>query len=151
MYTFVSRLIDKRLPTRIDPQWEITTYGQDNLYPQRMSELFKRSPLTKSAIEILTEFVAGEGWTSNHDKMINRFGQTWNDLLRVASKEFNTFTGFALHINYDGIGKIIEVQNVPFKYIRLGQKNRQGITTNCKLSSNWEQDAEKYEIGRAHV
>ena len=145
MYQFLgTEVIRKRVQTDIDPNWQITAYGVDNLYPQLMDELYKRSPLTKAAIQVLTEFIGGQGWEGKGDEQVNRFGQTWNDLLRIAANELSTFSGFAFHINFDGMGQPIEIQELPFQYVRLGLKNEGGITNYCMVSSNWEGDAAKY-------
>ena len=146
MYSFItSDIIERRIITNVDHQWDITDYGQDNLYPQIMEELYKRSPLTKQAVKVLTEFSMGEGWKAQGDKVVNRFGQTFNDILRLVCEDLNVFTGFALHLNFNGTGRIEEVQHIPFHYVRLGSKNRQGITDNIKVSNNWEEDSEKYK------
>lgn len=144
MYTFVTSEIQKRVITNVNHQWEITDYGFNNLYPQLMDELFKRSPLTKQAIKVLTEFCMGEGWKGNGDKVINRYGQTFNDMLRLASEDLNTFSGYALHCNFNALGRIVEVQHIPFEYVRLGTKDLQGITNNVKVFNNWEQDSVKF-------
>ena len=146
MYSFItSEIIEKRIEVPVDYQYDITYYGSSNLYPQLMDELYKRSPLTKQAIKVLSEFTMGEGWSGNGDKVVNRFGQTFNDMLRLASEDLNTFNGFALHLNFNAIGKITEVQNIPFQYVRLGAKNTQGTTNKVSVSNNWEQDSTKYK------
>ena len=145
MYSFItSEVLDRRIATGVQYQYDITYYGADNLYPQYMGELYKRIPLTKQAIKVLSEFCIGEGWEGNGDKVVNRYGQTFNDMLRLASEDINTFTGFALHFNFNGLGRISEIQHIPFDYVRLGSKNAQGTTDNVKLFNNWEGDSEKY-------
>ncbi len=143
-YFVTSEIIRRRVVTNIDHQWRITSYGENNLYPQIMAELYKKSPLTKSAIQVHAEFYTGEGWTQNKDVQVNRFGQSWDEILRLVAHDLATFTGFALHLNYNGSGQIVEVQHMPFEFPRLGIKNINGVTTYCMISSNWEDDAEKH-------
>lgn len=146
MYSFItSDILEKRIVTNVSYQYSITDYGQSNLYPQYMDELYKRSPLTKQAIKVLAEFSMGEGWTSQGDKVVNRYGMTFNDLLRLVCEDLNTFTGFALHFNFNGTGKIEEIQHIPFPYVRLGAKDKNGTTDSVKLSNNWEGDYQKYK------
>ena len=145
MYSFFpSEPIRKRIQTNVHFGDKITLFGSDNLYPQRMDELYKRSPLTKQAIKVLSEFCMGEGFSSNGDTQLNRYGQTFNDILRLIVDDLNIFNGFSLHFNYNGLGRIIEIQHVPFEYVRLGLKDKQGITDYVAVSSNWEGDALKY-------
>ena len=146
MYSFVtSDIIEKRIVTNVDYQYNITHYGLNNLYPQIMDELYKRSPLTKQAIKKLTQFSMGLGWTSQGDKVVNRFGQTFNDILRLVCEDVNTFSGFAMHFNFNATGKIEEIQHIPFPYVRLGAKDINGITDNVKVSNNWEGDSQKFK------
>ena len=146
MYSFVtSDIIEKRIVTNVDYQYNITHYGHGNLYPQVMDELYKRSPLTKQAIKVLSEFSMGEGWTSQGDKVVNRFGQTFNDILRLVCEDVNTFTGFSMHFNFNATGKIEEIQHIPFPYVRLGAKDINGTTNDVKISNNWEGDSQKYK------
>jgi hypothetical protein len=85
------------------------------------------------------------GWSGNGEKVVNRFGQTFNELLRLASEDLNTFNGFSFHFNFSGLGRIEEIQHISFEYVRLGSKNLNGVTDNVKVFNNWEEDAEKYK------
>lgn len=145
MYQFITSDTQRRIVTNVDHQWDITDYGESNLYPQVMEELYKRSPLTKQAIKVLSEFSMGEGWTGNGDKVVNRFGQTFNDMLRLSCEDLNTYNGFSMHFNFNALGRIVEIQHIPFPYVRLGSKDKTGITNNVKLSNNWEMDSLKYK------
>jgi len=146
MWSFVPSGIDrKRINTPVSYQDNITYYGVTNLYPQLMGELYKRSPLTKQAVSILSEFMAGEGWTGNGDAVVNRYGQTFNDILRLCTEDLSIFNGLSMHFNFNGIGKIIEIQHTPFEFVRLGVKNKAGVTDYCKVSTNWENDSTKYK------
>ena len=144
-YTIVpDQHIYPRINTQIDYQYNIIHYGLDNLYPQNMEEILKRSPITKGAVHILTDFLDGEGFESNGDKVINEFGQTWNDILHYSAMDYATFGGFGMHFNFNGAGNIIEVQHVPFEYIRLSLPDNTGRVFSVKVSNNWEEDSNKF-------
>lgn len=145
MYYFQNPNIEKRVITEANHQYAITNYGLDNLYPQRMDELYKRSPLTKQAIKVLAEFCIGEGWTSQGDKVVNELGQTFNDILRLVSEDLNTFNGFSLHLNFNAVGRVVEIQHIPFEYVRLGIKGIDGRTDHCMVFNNWEEDGTKFK------
>ncbi len=145
MYSFLASDIQRRVYKKVNHQWDITDYGVDNLYPQYMDELYKRSPLTKQAIKVLSEFCMGEGWSGNGEQIVNRFGQTFNDMLRLSAMDLNTFNGFALYLDFNMLGRVVEIQHVEFPYVRLGSKNLNGLTDNVKVFNNWEEDAEKYK------
>jgi hypothetical protein len=142
-YLHTSKVIQKRIDTSIDYQYPIVNYGVSNLYPQLMEELYKRSPLTKAAIEVLAEFYTGQGWSNNGDEMINRYGQTFNEILRLCAEDIAKFYGFAVHINYNGLGQGVELQHIPFEYVRLGHPNEKQVINSVYVSSNWEEDSYK--------
>lgn len=139
--------ITKRLQVRLDNQFDVTMYGPDNLYPQRMNELMLRSPLLKSAVGILEDFINGSGWELNGDIVLNTKGETSTDLLNLVSEDFANYNGFALHLNFNGLGEISEIQHIPFEYCRLGQPTDEGVISDIKVSNNWEQDGEKLPRG----
>jgi hypothetical protein len=145
-YLNTNSVTQKRIETPVNHQWNIVDYGLSNLYPQLMEELYKRSPLTKAAIQVLSEFYAGEGWAQNGNEICNRYGQSFNEILRNIGDDLALFQGFALHMNYNGLGKIVEIQNIPFQYCRLGLPNEKGKINNVYVSRNWEEDYYKEKV-----
>ena len=146
-YLFPSEPLDKRLKVSVDYQHKILFYGSDNLYPQRMEQVRLRSPLIKGACNILEDFINGAGWEYNNDIILNEQGQTARDILNLAARDFARSNGFALHCNLDGLGKITEVQHIPFEYVRLGMPDEFGIISTVVVSNNWEEDAYKLPNG----
>ncbi len=144
-FTVQQGYIERRVHQHANHNYKITNYGYDNLYPQRMEELFLQSPLTKQVIQVMAEFTMGLGWEGNGDKEVNRFGQTFNDMLRLCSEDISVFNGFALYLDFNGTGKIVEIQHVPFSYVRLGIKEASsGLTSFCYVSNNWEEQSNKH-------
>jgi hypothetical protein len=137
--------IVRRVNTKANHNYNITDYGYDNLYPQRMEELYLKSPLTKQAIQVMSEFCMGLGWLGNGDKEVNRFGETFNDMLRLVSMDLNLYSGFSLYLDFNATGKIVEIQHVPFSYVRLGSKDEKGLTSFCMISNNWEEQSNKFK------
>ena len=57
--------IPKRVPQNIDDIEGISSYGNDNEYPQRMENIALSSPLAKECIKVLADFINGDGWQTN--------------------------------------------------------------------------------------
>lgn len=129
--------VTKRLPESRLTGENITSYGSDNLYPQRMKEVALLSPITKSAISLIATFIRGDGFTNN--PVVNEAGETANDILRLIAEDQALYNGYGLHLNSSGLGNVSEVQHVPFEFIRLGLANQKGIIRDVKVSNNWEQ------------
>jgi len=142
-YLFPSKPLLKRLPLTIDYYYKILFYGEDNLYPQRMEEVRLRSPLLKAATELKEDFLNGSGWELNNAVLLNDRGETGRDLLNLVAKDFSKYDGFALHVNFNGLGKITEIQHIPFEYCRLGFPDPYGNISTVVVSNNWEEDMYK--------
>lgn len=136
--TFGGGFLQKRLPQTIGSTHKITRYDLDNLYPNRMEELMLRSPLVKSAVNVLADFINGDGFTENGDLVMTDQGLTANDLLALASLDYATFNGFSFHLGFDGLGNAVEVQSVQFPFVRYGEPDQLGKHHDVKVSNNWE-------------
>jgi hypothetical protein len=146
-YLFPSEPLDKRLKISLDYNKEIVFFGQDNIYPQRMDEVRLRSPLIKSATHILEDFINGSGWELNNDIVLNQRGETGRDILNLTAMDFSRWNGFALHLNFDGRGRITEIQHIPWEYCRLGMPDDFGNISTIAVSNNWEEDTHKLPQG----
>jgi len=136
---------NKRLATRIDSTFDILFYGQDNLYPQTQEQLRLRSPLIKSATDLLEDFINGSGWELNGATIVNELTDTVTDVLNLVARDYALFNGFALHINYDGLGKIVGFQHIPFEFCRMSIPDVLGKVNEIVVSNNWERDSDKLE------
>ncbi len=134
-----------RVQISIDDQYKILRFGVDNLYPQRMEQIRLNSALVKSSTEVLEDFLNGSGFEENGEVVVNRFGNTYNDILNKVARDASRWSGaFALLLNFDGTGQALEIQYIPFEYVRL---SRPDLTTGrvdfVSISDNWEQSSNK--------
>lgn len=127
-----------RVPEPLDISAEIKQYGANNLYPQIVHAIMLRSPLTKSAVKLLSDFFRGDGFTNQGETVLNRYGDTLNDVLKKAAEDLAEFRGFAIHLNFTPGGVPVELTPVPFEYCRLGLPDDTGLSTDIKISNNWE-------------
>ena len=146
-YFFPGEPLDKRLKVSLDFNHRILFFGADNLYPQRMEQLRLRSPLLVSATRTLEDFINGSGWELNNDIIINDRGESARDLLNLAAMDYSRNNGFAIHLNFNALGEITEMQHVPWEYCRLGLPDERGLVTTIVVSNNWEEDSDKLPSG----
>ena len=97
----------RRIPAERDTVHRITRYGADNLYPQRILQTALLSPISKSSIRLKANFYRGSGFERG-DKVVNQFGETANDILRLLSEDIALYNGYGLHLNSTGIGIVKE-------------------------------------------
>jgi len=132
----------KRLNTRLDYNEDILYYGLNNMYPQEMEQLRLRSPLVKSSTEMLEDFINGSGWTENNEVILNDGGDSTKDVLNLIALDYAKYNGFALHINFNVLGDVTGISNIPFEYCRLGLPDALGKVRTIVVSNNWEKDPE---------
>lgn len=132
------KVLQKRLPTSIEYRYKIVNYGDDNQYPQTVEEISYRSPITESAIATLADFTNGQGFINAGDKIVNRWNQTLNDVLREVTADFSKFDGWALHFNVNSLGLITEITPLKFKNCRFGIPDKTNRHVTIKYSNNWD-------------
>lgn len=128
----------QRVPLERNTNDKITNYGADNLYPQRIKQTLLLSPIAKSAVGLMANFIRGDGFERG-DKIINDQNQTANDVLQLISEDQALYNAYCLHINSTGLGISKGVEFVEFENVRLGLVNQSGNVNDCKVSINWQQ------------
>ncbi len=126
-----------RIPVPRDTVHRITQYGEDNLYPERIKQVFLLSPIAKSCVDLKASFIRGDGF-ENGSIVVNSKGETANDILRMISEDRSLFNGFAIHVNSSALGVAHELEYVDFTSVRLGLKNTKGEISDVRTSINWE-------------
>lgn len=99
------------------PADRIIPFDLDNLYPNKIKSIAQRSGTTMSAINKLSEFISGEGFTGM-DIVVNGDGETLWDILRHISDSRAMHNGYALHFNYNLLGQITEINTINYEFVR---------------------------------
>ena len=130
----------KRFNTSYLSLLNIQTYGDDNLYPQRMSEIILNSPTGGTCLDRYQTFIEGNGFRSTDfsEYICNRRGETIDDIFQLIAQDMAKFNGFALHVNYNLACEICEVQHIPFENCRLEEEDDAGCVTYINVHPDWE-------------
>lgn len=148
-----NRPLLKRVPTVVDTYEGIQRYDLDNLYPQRVEEIAKRSYTTLSVIKRVADFLNGEGFVDPNVGSLkvndySMFGTTANKLLNQVSFTYATWNSITLHIGYNLNYRISSITYIPFSYCRMGLMDSDGKVREIKYSTNWENDGRKEATNR---
>lgn len=114
-------------------------FGNDNLYPQHLLAITSASGTAELCLGRYAHFIEGNGFAdeTTADMEVNRTGGTMDDLLRACAKDLARFGGFALHVNFDVFGDIVEVQHVPFENCRLAEADKDGVVSEVLVHPDW--------------
>lgn len=101
-------------------------YGEKNVYPQYLFDLYSNVSSLKSVINGLSDYLCGENTTINIPDFqveVNRRGETIEDIVKQIGIDLGIYNGFALNIIRNKAGKIAEIYNINFQNLRSNKDN----------------------------
>lgn len=118
---------------------EIIGYGNDNLYPQRIKDLIACSETGEGCLKRYVDFIQGNGFNDEAfaKLVVNTNGDTADDILQQIADDLGSYGGFALHVNYNLLGDIVELSHIPFESCRLGQEDDLGYIGKIAVHPDW--------------
>lgn len=128
-----------RFSTQYISNLGIQSWGRNNVYPQDMARLLNASGTGGVCLERYATFLEGNGFKDEAaaELVCNKLGETCNDLLHLISWDIARYHGFALHVNYNGLGDICEVRQVPFECCRLEEEKADGTVLRIAFHPDW--------------
>ena len=119
-------------------RFRMQTYGADNLYPQHLQRITEASGTAELCLARYAKFIEGNGFLGDvlSGYKVNRDG-TADDLLKDVARDLSRFGGFALHVNYNVLGEITEVNHVPFECCRLEECDDAGHVEHILTHKDW--------------
>lgn len=79
---------------------KIYSRDTDNLYPLRIEKAINNSPTAKRCANLMAKYIAGQGVTESLDIVINKKGETVNDLIDLGSVDLAYQYGIFFHQTY---------------------------------------------------
>lgn len=118
---------------------EIKAFGVDNLYPQHLSHIVSASPTGSLVIGRRANYIEGDGLRSRtlSEAIVNRGGECVDDIHALCSADMALFEGFALHLNYDALGRVVSLAHIPFENCRLAEPDEEGYVSEVAVHIDW--------------
>lgn len=79
---------------------KIHTRDYDNLYPLRIEKVINNSPTGKRAANLMAKYIVGDGVSLKGDTIVNKKGETLNDIADLAAGEIATQYGVFFFITW---------------------------------------------------
>lgn len=133
----------KKPATRVEvnyaSRFKMQTYGDDNLYPQNLMAITSASGTTELCLNRYAKFIEGFGFLNEAlaNYVVNRDGVTADMLLHDVADDIAKFSGFALHVNYNVLCKVVEVSFLPFEQCRLEEEDDAGRVEHILVHPDW--------------
>ena len=125
-----------RFDTSYVSRLDMQSYGDDNLYPQNLQRITSASGTATTCLGRYAKFIEGGGMAEGGDTDINRHSNV-DDLLHDIANDVASFGGFALHVNYNVLGEVTEVQHIPFESCRLSEPDGNGHVSHILVHPDW--------------
>ena len=113
-------------------------YGLENLYPQKLIEMYDSSAIHHTAIQAIKDGIFGEGIDLIGDEYINLQGETIDDIFEKIVLDYSLYQGYALNVIWNKEGtKIAEMYHLPFANVRSGKEDEDNEVNEYFYSSDW--------------
>lgn len=135
-----TKIPEERIDVRYEQRFRMQSYGKDNLYPQNLLAITSASGTAALCLNRYSKFVEGFGFINEtlSEFVVNRAGNTMDDLLKDVARDLTRFGGFALHVNYNVLGQITEVNYMPFEQCRLEESDDDGYVAHILQHIDWK-------------
>lgn len=135
----MSRKAEKPIDNRYLSTLGIKSYDADNLYPQNVRKIVLNSKVGLGCMSRYINFIEGNGITDAllSQMKVNTNGQTLDAIHSLCSSDLGFYGGFALHVNYNLLGQIVEIQHLPFEQVRLCESDSEGNVTKVLVHPDW--------------
>ena len=113
-------------------------YGEDNLFPQLLIELFDGSAMHHTAVEAIKDGIIGDGIEVIGDNIVNKKGETVDEIFERISLDYTLYSGYALNVIWNREGtRIAELYHIPFSNVRSGKPDEEDEVVEYYYSSDW--------------
>lgn len=135
--------LKKKSSNRVDVsylrQFGIQGFGDDNLYPQTLRNIIAASSTGSECAERYANFIEGNGFKDIRfsEYVVNRKGDTIDDIHALVCPDVGDFDGMSLHVNYNIFGEICELNYVPFENCRLLEEDSNGYVAKIAVHPDW--------------
>ena len=124
---------------------EWVMYGDDNLYPQKLIELYQSSAIHHTAINAKLSGIIGEGFKVYGETIVNEKGQSLNEVFKNITMDYLIYGGYAVNLVWNRKGdRVAEMYHVPFANLRSGKEDDNDEVHEYFYSSDWK-NTRKYK------
>ena len=128
--------IDSKIRANASKLW--VPFDRDNLFPNRLYNMYKESPLQSSIIDNQIKYTYGAGLKEYSASIFTpNLGERWEDFIRKCITDYCIYGSFALQLILNDEGNRFLYYHVPVNQVRLGAYNEENIIDRAYLATDW--------------
>lgn len=117
-------------------------WGSDNLYCNKLLDLYSQSPTHHSACQFAIASILGNGvdfkaMGLNGDEVVPNTTQTWDDVIRGLATDYILYGSYALQVLKNRDNKTYSFFNVGLDKVRWGEYDESGNIPYYYISADW--------------
>lgn len=143
MKLYFNQVSSSVLDVKIDKRNDCFNFGSDNAYPSLIEVLIGMSVTSKTCADRVSKAIYGNSFGEAGKVIINSKGQTLNEVLRIAAREYAKHNNCYLQISYDGNYEIKAIVVVPVTEVRIGKADDKGYSGKYIVYNNWDKTRKK--------
>ena len=118
---------------------EWVTFGEQNLFPQQLIELYDNSAMHHTAVQAIKDGIIGDGIEVIGDEYVNSQGETIDEIFAKIALDYTLYQGYALNVVWNKEGsRIAEIYHLPMANVRSGKMNEEDVVTEYFYCSDWK-------------
>lgn len=119
-------------------QW--VSFDYDNLYPQRVYNMYKESPLQSAIINNQIVYTYGAGLADYSTSIFTpNITEDWSSLIKKCITDMCIFQAFAIQIIPNESMSKFSFYHIPVNQVRLGAYNEDNVIEYGYLATDWSQ------------
>ncbi|OCK42528.1 hypothetical protein BA195_10150 [Tenacibaculum soleae] len=146
-----NKVKDSILNVKLDKRTEVFNWGLDNSFPSLIEILVNHSVTSKNCINKVAKAIYGKSFGKIGNIIINSDGQTLNEVLRIASREYAKHNNVFFHITYNGELRIKAIKVIPATSVRVGKSDDLGYSGKFIVYDNWNKENGKIDADKFRV
>jgi len=130
----------KRIDVKPNKTEGIENYDTDNAYPQRVVDIINSSGTATLCVNMMAKFIFGNGFkdTNLANFVVNKKGETADDLLRKISRSIAFFNGLPIHVGYNGLCEKVSLTYTDFQTVRFTSEENKEHKNMFALHEDWQ-------------
>lgn len=121
---------------------DVYTWNGDNAYPSLINQLVESSVTASASLRKVRKALYGKGFTDGN-MVVNKKGQTLNQVLRIASSELIKHGNVFINVCYNGKFKANQIYIIPCEHVRVGLSDDWGYSGKFVVYDNWDKSQGK--------